>query len=149
MMTKSSEKTRLMCADDEQELVRKTHLAHSQYGSNFITMYAALGRYDYIIITEAQDNNTVARMSIEISNVTGLNIETMPVVPTGLRDSQPNPQPEEPAPVREPRPEPQPAMTTGANRTPGSRPASRRPQEAPAQPVTAQDPTPSTSPQTE
>ena len=113
-------------------------------------MYAALGRYDYIIITEAHDNNTVARMSIEISNATGLNIETMPVVPTGLHDSKANPQPEEPAPVREPRPDPQPAMTTGATQTtPRSRPAHRQPREVPAQPVTAQNLMPSTSPQTE
>ena len=122
MMTKSSEKTRLMCAEDEQELVRKTHLAHKQYGSNFITMYASLGRYDYIIITEAHDNNTVARMSIKISNATGLSIETMPIVPTGLHDSQANPQPEETAPVREPRPDPQPGMSTSATQTPRSRP---------------------------
>ena len=143
MMAKSSEKTRLMCADDEQELVRKTHLAHDEYGSNFITMYAALGRYDYMIITEAHDNNTVARMSIEISNATGLNLETMPIVPTGLHDSQANPQPEETAPVREPRPDPQPARSTSATQTPTSRPNRRRPREAPAEPVTAQNSTPS------
>ena len=139
MMTKSSDKTRRMCSEDEYEVVRQTHISHDQYGSNFITMYAALGRYDYIIITEAPDNNTVARMSIDISNTTGLNIETMPIVPTGLHDPLVDQQPEEPAPVREPTLDPHPARSAGATRSPRSQTTPTRPREAPAQPVTAQD----------
>jgi len=52
--------------------------------SKVLTQYAVLGRYDFVIITEAQDNQSAARLSLDLGVRAGLNIETLPALPIGV-----------------------------------------------------------------
>ena len=63
--------------------------------------YAVLGRYDYVIMVDAEDNEAVARMSVEIGVGTGLHIETLPAIAIGfLADQDPFVPAEDPESVR-------------------------------------------------
>lgn len=52
--------------------------------SKVLTQYAVLGRYDFVIITEAEDNQSAARLSLDLSVRGGLDIETLPALPIGI-----------------------------------------------------------------
>ncbi len=52
--------------------------------SKVLTQYAVLGRYDFVIITEAADNQSAVRLSLELGVRAGLNIETLPALPIGV-----------------------------------------------------------------
>ena len=52
--------------------------------SKVLTQYAVLGRHDFVIITEATDNDAAARLSLELGVRAGLNIETLPAMPVGV-----------------------------------------------------------------
>lgn len=52
--------------------------------SKVLSQYAVLGRYDFVIITEASDNQSAARLSLELGVRAGLNIETLPAMPIGV-----------------------------------------------------------------
>jgi uncharacterized protein with GYD domain len=49
-----------------------------------LTQYAVLGQHDFVIITEAADNQAAARLSLELGVRAGLNIETLPAMPVGV-----------------------------------------------------------------
>ena len=49
-----------------------------------LSVYAVLGRYDVIAIAEAVDNQSAAQLSIELTNHTGMDIETLPTLGIGL-----------------------------------------------------------------
>ncbi len=46
-------------------------------------LYGVLGRYDFVSILEAPDNNAAARFSLELGVRAGAHIETLPAVPVG------------------------------------------------------------------
>ncbi len=52
--------------------------------SKVLSQYAVLGRHDFVIITEAEDNHAAARLSLELGVSAGLNIETLPAMPVGV-----------------------------------------------------------------
>ncbi len=52
--------------------------------SKVLTQYAVLGQHDFVIITEAADNDTAVRLSLEMGVRAGLNIETLPAMPIGV-----------------------------------------------------------------
>ena len=52
--------------------------------SKVLTQYAVLGQHDFVIITEAADNDAAARLSLELGIRAGLNIETLPAMPVGV-----------------------------------------------------------------
>lgn len=53
-------------------------------GAEILGQYAVLGRYDFLMMVEADDNNAVARLSLEIGVRTGLHIETLPGIALGF-----------------------------------------------------------------
>ena len=53
-------------------------------GAEILGQYAVLGKYDYVMMAQADDNDSIARVSLEIGVRTGLHIETMPAIPIGL-----------------------------------------------------------------
>ena len=53
-------------------------------GADILGTYAVLGRYDYVIMVDAQDNEAVAKISLEIGVGTGLHIETLPAIAIGF-----------------------------------------------------------------
>jgi len=53
-------------------------------GAEILGQYAVLGRYDFVMIVEANDNDAVARVSLELGMLTGLHLETLPAIPIGF-----------------------------------------------------------------
>lgn len=53
-------------------------------GAEILGQYAVLGRYDYLMMVEADDNDAVARLSLEMGVRTGLHIETLPAIAIGF-----------------------------------------------------------------
>lgn len=52
-------------------------------GAEVLTQYAVLGRYDFVMLAEARDNDAVARLSLEMSCRVGMHIETLPAIAMG------------------------------------------------------------------
>lgn len=46
-------------------------------------LYGVLGRFDFVTILEAPDNDSAARFSLELGVKAGAHIETLPAVPVG------------------------------------------------------------------
>ena len=53
-------------------------------GAEIMGQYAVLGRYDYLRMVEADDNDAVARLSLELGVRTGLHVETLPAIAIGF-----------------------------------------------------------------
>ena len=54
-------------------------------GANILGQYAVLGRCDYVMMVEADDNEAVGRLALEIGVKTGLHTETLPAMAIGGR----------------------------------------------------------------
>ncbi len=52
-------------------------------GAEILTQYAVLGRFDFVMLAEADDNDAVARLSLEMSHRVGMHIETLPAIALG------------------------------------------------------------------
>ena len=55
-------------------------------GAEVLGQYAVLGRYDFVMMVEANDNDAVARLSLELGVRTGLHVETLPAIAIGFLD---------------------------------------------------------------
>ena len=49
-------------------------------GAEILTQYAVLGRYDFVMLADARDNDAVARLSLEMSHRIGMHVETLPAI---------------------------------------------------------------------
>lgn len=52
-------------------------------GAEVLTQYAVLGRFDFVMLADARDNDAVARLSLEMSHRVGMRIETLPAIALG------------------------------------------------------------------
>jgi uncharacterized protein with GYD domain len=50
-------------------------------GCRIIAQYATLGRYDFVNIVEAKDNETIARVSVSLGGRGTVQIETLAAIP--------------------------------------------------------------------
>ena len=62
------------------EATRRVSIA----GAKILGQYAVLGRYDYLMMIEADDNDAVARLSLEVGVLTGMHMETLPAIAIGF-----------------------------------------------------------------
>ncbi len=53
----------------------------SGMGLKVLAQYAVLGPFDFVNIVEAPDNETIARVSVELGSRGSIKIQTMPAVP--------------------------------------------------------------------
>ena len=53
-------------------------------GAQILGQYAVLGRYDFVMMVEAQDNDAAAHVSLELGVRVGLRIETLPAIAIGM-----------------------------------------------------------------
>ena len=60
-------------------------------GVNMLGLYGVLGEYDFVAIVEADDNETVARFSLELGVAAGVHVETMPAIPITRLESSSRP----------------------------------------------------------
>jgi uncharacterized protein with GYD domain len=68
---------------NDPDLINDTTRHISVDGAEILGQYAVLGRYDFVTIVEADDNDAVARLSLEFGVRTGLHLETMPAMAIG------------------------------------------------------------------
>jgi uncharacterized protein with GYD domain len=50
-------------------------------GARIVAQYATLGRYDFVNIVEAKDNETIARLSVALGARGTVQIETLTAIP--------------------------------------------------------------------
>ena len=53
-----------------------------QIGAKVIAQYATLGRYDFVTIVEADDERTMAKVSVELGSRGTMTSETMAAMPS-------------------------------------------------------------------
>ena len=69
---------------DNRDLFVKSTLGIQIEGAEILGQYAVLGRYDFVMMVEANDNDAVARLSLELGVRIGLHIETLPAIAIGF-----------------------------------------------------------------
>lgn len=60
--------------------IREVNRELQALGVKVLSQYATLGEYDFVNIVEAQDNRTVAKVSIELGSRGTIQITTMPAI---------------------------------------------------------------------
>lgn len=63
------------------ERIKEVNKEIELMGGKVITQYALLGGYDFITILEAKDNETVAKISIELGARGTVQIYSLPAIP--------------------------------------------------------------------
>ena len=53
-------------------------------GAEIMGQYAVLGKYDFVMLAEADDNESVARLSLDLGVRVGLHLETLPAMAIGV-----------------------------------------------------------------
>jgi len=61
--------------------IRKVNEEVGRMGVKVIAQYAVLGPYDFVTVIEAPDNETVAKVSIELGARGSVQLMTMPAIP--------------------------------------------------------------------
>lgn len=51
------------------------------FGAKVLSQYAVLGPYDFVNVVEAPDNDTIARISVELGSRETIHIQSMPAIP--------------------------------------------------------------------
>ena len=73
---------------DNHDLVVEATRNIAVDGAEIMGQYAVLGRYDYLMMVEADDNGAVARLSLEMGVRAGLHMETLPAIAIGFLDDR-------------------------------------------------------------
>lgn len=60
--------------------IREVNREIENMGAKVIAQYAVLGPYDFVNVVEAPDNETVARMSVELGSRGTIQIMTLPAI---------------------------------------------------------------------
>ena len=75
---------------ENHDLVVESTRNISVEGAEIMGQYAVLGKYDYLMMVEADDNDAVARLSLEMGVRTGLHMETLPAIAIGFLGDRPS-----------------------------------------------------------
>ncbi len=65
------------------ERIQEVNKELEAMGAKVVDQYAVLGAYDFISIVEALDNETIARISVELGARGTIQITTLPAIPVG------------------------------------------------------------------
>ena len=65
---------------DRPERIREVNKEVAAMGGKLIAQYATLGRYDFVSVVEADNNQSIARISVELGARGTLQISTMPAM---------------------------------------------------------------------
>ena len=52
--------------------------------ADILGQYAVLGKYDFVMLAEADDNESAARLSLDLGVRVGLHVETLPAMAIGV-----------------------------------------------------------------
>ncbi|MFQ5985894.1 MAG: GYD domain-containing protein [Thermoplasmata archaeon] len=53
-----------------------------EHGGRRLSTWATLGRYDFIVVTEAPDDKTIIQISAKIGALGGAHVETLAAIPS-------------------------------------------------------------------
>ena len=79
LLTKLTEQGR-KTVKDRPERIREVNKEVAAMGGKLIAQYATLGRYDFVSVVEADNNQSIARISVELGARGTLRITTMPAM---------------------------------------------------------------------
>lgn len=66
---------------EKPERIREVNKEIEAFGAKVLEQYAVLGPYDFINIVEAPDNETIARISVELGARGTVQIMSLPAIP--------------------------------------------------------------------
>lgn len=66
------------------DLMAQASRACSSNDATILGQYAVIGKPDFLTMVEADDNEAIARLSLEIGVQAGLHIETLPAIAIGF-----------------------------------------------------------------
>jgi len=66
---------------EKPERIKEVNQELQAYGVRVISQYAVLGPYDFVNIVEAPDNETIAKVSIELGSRGTIKIVSMAAIP--------------------------------------------------------------------
>jgi uncharacterized protein with GYD domain len=66
---------------ERHERIKEVSKEVEQFGVKVTTQFAVLGPYDFVSIVEAPDNETIARVSAELSSRGTVQIMSLPAIP--------------------------------------------------------------------
>lgn len=64
--------------------LKKVNHEVEAFGCKILAQYALLGRYDFLTIIHAPDNETVAHLAVDLGSRGTINVETLPAISTLL-----------------------------------------------------------------
>ena len=68
---------------DNPKRLREVNKEVEAMGVKILAQYAVLGQYDFVSVVEAVDNETIARISVELGARGTVQITTLPAIPVG------------------------------------------------------------------
>lgn len=66
---------------ERPERIKEVNQEIEAMGAKVLNQYAVLGNYDFASVVEAKDNETIAKVSVELSSRGTIQITTLPVIP--------------------------------------------------------------------
>jgi uncharacterized protein with GYD domain len=66
---------------EKPERIKEVNKELQAYGVKVVSQYAVLGPYDFVNIVEAPNNETIAKVSIELGSRGTIKILSMPAIP--------------------------------------------------------------------
>lgn len=67
---------------EKPERIREVNQEIEKLGAKVVAQYAVLGPYDFVNVVTAPDNETIARLSVELGARGTVQIMSMPAIPT-------------------------------------------------------------------
>jgi len=66
---------------ENPDRIKEVNLEIEALGVKVLSQYATLGQYDFVNIVEAPDNETIARVSAELSSRGSIRLQTLAAIP--------------------------------------------------------------------
>lgn len=66
---------------EKPERIKEVNKEIETMGAKLLNQYAVLGNYDFVNVVEAKDNETIAKISIELGSRGTIQITTLPAIP--------------------------------------------------------------------
>jgi uncharacterized protein with GYD domain len=66
---------------ERPERIKEVNKEIEAYGAKVLQQYSVLGRYDFVNVVEAPNNEVIARVSIELGSRGTVHIMSMPAMP--------------------------------------------------------------------
>jgi len=66
---------------ENPDRIKEVNLEIEALGVKVLSQYATLGQYDFVNVVEAPDNETIARVSAELSSRGSIRLQTLAAIP--------------------------------------------------------------------